>query len=444
MKKSIILLVLSLVFACKDNKSIDVDSDEGLKNTNSDLIDKKNTYDFIENDQSKKQKDDKSDEDITISNDIVIKKSKPKAVNSIIIPELISETNAIKYSQIVDSTTVVKLETNKQCLIGSPAKIKIFNNSIYILDNVSKLLLEFSIEGEFIRSFGKKGKGPGEYIMPFSFDINEKTKEMIIYDRARRTLLSYNLNGQFKFSTKLSFSASNFVLSESFDEYVFDTHLVGQRTNKNSDTKYYSLIITDLKGKVISKILETNVAQNTLMYKSMSSLYRSDNSKILFNQPFTNTIIQINKKNYSTFFEINFEGKTIPEKFNYNIKFSEFYEKIKQNKFQYLDNMGGYYILNDNLFFSAKTKESKENFIYNLKSGELNLIDRKTDNLSFGFLGTKICTYKNSLVNFASPSMFINSKKFKSEKYKNTLVQDIINQTKEGDNPILIFNWFKS
>ncbi len=33
MRKSILFLVLSLVFACKDNKSTDSDSDEGLKNT---------------------------------------------------------------------------------------------------------------------------------------------------------------------------------------------------------------------------------------------------------------------------------------------------------------------------------------------------------------------------------------------------------------------------
>lgn len=36
MKNSIIFLVLSLVFACKDNKPIDPDSDEGLKNTYTD------------------------------------------------------------------------------------------------------------------------------------------------------------------------------------------------------------------------------------------------------------------------------------------------------------------------------------------------------------------------------------------------------------------------
>ncbi len=349
--------------------------------------------------------------------------------------------NDVKFSHIIDSTSVIKLETTEQSLIGRPTQIKVFNNLLFILDGSSKRLLEFDMTGKFIRSYGKNGKGPGEYILPIAFEINERTKEVVILDVAKKNLLLYKLDGEFKSSINLKFRAYNFAFNKGFTGYVFDTHLV--RSMGDSRSKQFSIVKTDLKGEIISELMKTNSAQNNLAYTSPFNLVKN-NSMILFNQPFTNTIFKIQGDNYIPFFNVEFQGKTIPDKLDYNIGYNEFIEKITKNKFQYLDNSHGYFMLGNKLLFTLKRKVDIENYMYNLQTEELSLIDRKTDNLSFGFLGTKIGVYKNSIINYATPMMYLNDEGYNSDKYKNTLVQDVIKRSKLADNPILIFNWFKS
>lgn len=47
--------------------------------------------------------------------------------------------------------------------------------NIYVLDNMDCSVKKFSEKGEFIGKYGKKGKGPGEFISAFDFDVfNEK------------------------------------------------------------------------------------------------------------------------------------------------------------------------------------------------------------------------------------------------------------------------------
>lgn len=345
----------------------------------------------------------------------------------------------ITFSKFVDSTYVVKLETNTKCLIGNISKLKIYNDRIFILDRTSKQLLEFDMQGKFIRLFGKKGKGPGEYLNPSTFDINKKTQELVIYDASRRQLLSYSLKeGVYKDAKKLKYRIGNFVFGKNYNTYIFDTHLVKHRKAQDN-VPYYSLAVANLEGDIQTQLFQTDKAQNSLSYRSRNNIFKSE-SAILFNQPFTNCIYKITETGYTPFFKLEFNERTIPKGLDHNIEFMEFNKKLKANGYQYFDNASGYYMFRDKLLFTVKRKDIHETYVYNMSLNTLKLLKPTTDNLSFGFLGTKACAYGDYLVNYASPFMFLDEKQYKSEAYAGTETQRIVNVTKEGDNPILIFN----
>ncbi|MFI0431389.1 6-bladed beta-propeller [Mariniflexile sp. HMF6888] len=354
------------------------------------------------------------------------------------------EKGAIEFLDIVDTTFIVKLETSKECLIGRPSKIQVYNNHVFILDGVTKSLFEFDFNGNFIKKFGNIGKGPGEYILPLSFSINHKKNEIVIYDRPNKKLLSYGLDGKFKASKNINIKAFNFIISnEDSQEYIFDTHIENQRNVDGLNSKQYSITKSDEEGNITSQFLETSKEQNSLGYRSRYNLFRND-SIILYNQPFTNTIYQVKKGNIEPFLTFEFKGKEIPDKTDYNINFYDFREKIEENVYEFFENNSGFFLIENKFIFRVKREGGYEDHIYNLKTNRLNLIEKNYNAPNFGFLGVKACVYKNYLVNYAFPRMYLNSEYFNSEKFINTTVQDIIKNTKEGDNPILIFNRIKS
>lgn len=68
--------------------------------------------------------------------------------------------------------------------------------NIYVLDEAAGNVKIFDKNGEFLRSFGKKGQGPGETQLPISLVITPQ-KEILINDMFRRALLFFDLEDRY-------------------------------------------------------------------------------------------------------------------------------------------------------------------------------------------------------------------------------------------------------
>lgn len=89
----------------------------------------------------------------------------------------------------------IPLETISSNLIGNIDQITISNGRIYVLDILSsKKILVFSMDGKFVASVGNHGGGPGEYISPRRFFIDEKRRTITVADTRTCHLISYNLD----------------------------------------------------------------------------------------------------------------------------------------------------------------------------------------------------------------------------------------------------------
>lgn len=61
-----------------------------------------------------------------------------------------------------------------------------------------------------MRKIDKKGIGPNEYIRLSDFNVDIDKKELIIFDKEKKQLLSYDFNGNFISTISLDFWAIKF------------------------------------------------------------------------------------------------------------------------------------------------------------------------------------------------------------------------------------------
>lgn len=100
--------------------------------------------------------------------------------------------NSIKLSEIVSYCKYLPLETNPECLIGQLDKVEFFENDIFVLDTRSaKTVYRFSSEGKFLNRIASRGRGPGEYLVPYDISTKPNTAEITILDRDNKQVLFY-------------------------------------------------------------------------------------------------------------------------------------------------------------------------------------------------------------------------------------------------------------
>ena len=69
--------------------------------------------------------------------------------------------------------------------------------NLYVVDNIRRLILKFDNTGKFIKSFGGKGQGPGEFALgPVDICVDSKQNKLFVFDMTGR-LSIFTLDGEF-------------------------------------------------------------------------------------------------------------------------------------------------------------------------------------------------------------------------------------------------------
>lgn len=228
-----------------------------------------------------------------------------------VIPEKLSEVikSSSEFKDIFVSVDSIELKVDKTHLIGQIKSVKFFDNgNIVVCDDVGHNLLLFSKKGDFLRTIGGIGKGPGEFIRLSDIDV-DADDNLLVLDNALCRVLKYNSNGDFlnSFTVKpfayfiLSQKTGNVLLyyaaaipSPDFKMFVLYTHtgeqlkefgerpqgsiidglpLVGGSFTKDSTGYIYTVHISEYK---INKFDEhgnliTTFGRNAPFYRPISS-----------------------------------------------------------------------------------------------------------------------------------------------------------------------------
>ena len=215
-------------------------------------------------------------------------RSKPPVVTDAYEPEIFTE-DSVDYYPIRDNKIsvnlnnpqkaslfdyferieLIPLETRNDVLIGPVEKIVYYQNRFYVLDERPQYSIHvFDETGNFIFKIAKRGRGPGEYILPYDFVINPFTGHIDLLDAFNGRVVSYDLQGN-HVKTSERFTDSDLrvvhsLIAISENKYVF-----------NSGTYQYRIIYFDMDEQIIfHHEYEENVAMYTVQNNNPFYEYR--------------------------------------------------------------------------------------------------------------------------------------------------------------------------
>jgi hypothetical protein len=122
----------------------------------------------------------------------------------------VSEVNGIRITENtgVPADSTFKIELREVAFIGNDAETdpeKSFNQAsfldfdnvgnIYILDRTKYMIFKYDPKGSFVKSFGRQGQGPGEFIVPGIINVRKDT--LYVTDVDSYKISKFNLDGEF-------------------------------------------------------------------------------------------------------------------------------------------------------------------------------------------------------------------------------------------------------
>ncbi len=155
---------------------------------------------------------------------------------------------------IEEKVLIKESDKGENYIFGSISDISIdtFEN-IYLLDSRQRKILKYDKEGRFIKTIGKVGQGPGEFVFPLKLFLDEKDN-LYVNDQGR-SIIVYDRDGNFKSFFKAKKPISDFYIDK--DENIYTL------TREFSESGVLKIFVKfDREGnelKKIAKFLEVDV-----------------------------------------------------------------------------------------------------------------------------------------------------------------------------------------
>lgn len=134
---------------------------------------------------------------------ISCQKTKEKSEDFIFFKNLTPTEKPIEGIPDNEVVKIVKLEFTDASMLSHISKLEITDSLIFIKDMLANHISVFSHKGKYLRQIGMRGEGPKEFINFSMFFLNEENEEVIIVDDYKRVLLYYDYLGNFLRSVSL-------------------------------------------------------------------------------------------------------------------------------------------------------------------------------------------------------------------------------------------------
>ncbi len=195
-------------------------------------------------------------------------------------PRIIGQ-NEIRLSEIADDITYIPLENSFPISLIYPPRYFI-NNSIY-LSALNSGVIVFDRTGNYIRTIGSVGRGPGEYVHCSNFTVDDKNETVYVLDS--RTIKVFSKTGNFQRSIPLEKSGNGVESIEFYNSNLFLSFHPQYEDVKND------WIILDTLGNLINAKKRTD-QPFAVNWGLGGGMYKLENKIYLWN-PWRDTIFSI-------------------------------------------------------------------------------------------------------------------------------------------------------
>lgn len=201
--------------------------------------------------------------------------------------------------QYLKATAYVQLATEP--LVGTIKDMQIKNDKIYLLDNFSRIIC-YDMRGNVIFKIDARGAGPGEYADASAFVINDKSKELVIYDNPQTTLLYYHSdNGKYIKTKKFSKPTPTAMASQD-GVFFYDNQF--HNNYPDDHTLHYSLLVSKDGIQVEQRYFEHNQAEADYHFSVTPQPFSYSDSALYYCKNFDNIVYQLNPNGLKAVYEI--------------------------------------------------------------------------------------------------------------------------------------------
>ena len=106
----------------------------------------------------------------------------------------VSKDMSVPISEIADDIIKIELETTDDCLLNEIRQVEVFEGYLLVKDRSLRLYV-FDMQGNFVRSIGQGGNGPGEYSFCSGFTLDYQNKKIFL--RTNIGIMTYDIEGNF-------------------------------------------------------------------------------------------------------------------------------------------------------------------------------------------------------------------------------------------------------
>lgn len=339
--------------------------------------------------------------------------------------------DSFSLSKFITDIRYVQLETPSEACLTVPMNIKIANEIIYVSD-LDEHLFCFDKDGKFLRKAFRNGKGHGEVLRMYDFDVDDSL--LYVLDGTRSSILTYRHDGTFVKDKTLPFRAISFARQE--NGYIFQLAPYGMDGNDNENI----IAVTDNVFSLIYTSFNYNLKKSSPAKRT--PYFTNGNNPFLYAPIYGRSIYAIDEKGIYMKYYLSFQSPYYEQ----NKQLDGAKEAAEQKIYYSYDNplQCGEYII--------------QNFVTSKECKGVLLIDKKTDNYVFikNFIQDSdrvfdfnigITKYydknKNELVGFAD-TYYKEVHKNDIDKIKKTMtdsISSILIKENEAfsENPLIIF-----
>ena len=92
---------------------------------------------------------------------------------------------------------MIQLEAKEECLISDIKRVVDVEGKVYVLTKTNEIFCFDRATGKYIRTIGRLGEGPGEYVSAMDICYDEKEKCICVVDYYKGAIHNYSLDGRF-------------------------------------------------------------------------------------------------------------------------------------------------------------------------------------------------------------------------------------------------------
>ncbi|MDG1279527.1 MAG: 6-bladed beta-propeller [Algoriphagus sp.] len=218
----------------------------------------------------------------------------------------VASENRLRIADIFEEPEIIELEQCDSCLMGDINKVVKDDSGFYILDrNRAEAIFKFDLEGNFIFKIDTKGEGPGQFKLPFDFDLLENGVELFILDMNSRKFLVFDKTTgsfirEFSYST---FQVENFI---AFSKDLFAVEVDGRNTVSEKENL----------GHIVNFTLNDTIFKGILDYpKTVVMFYGQEFTKsshsFLFSRALNDTIYTVLENEFKPKYFLDFGNRKV-------------------------------------------------------------------------------------------------------------------------------------